>query len=201
MHSPENLKEAEKAALRARVRATLRATLSEIELPLFPEGAEASIPRFLSAPRVLLYHALADEISLSSVLQHWWKRKQLFLPTIVGDDIVVREYRGPESLVRGPFGIMEPIGPELGAMTAHDLIVVPGVAFDRSGHRLGRGRGYYDRLLARPEFSRAFRLGICYDVQLVDHVPFAAHDVLMDDVLTVALPHFNAPIDKSREAC
>jgi 5-formyltetrahydrofolate cyclo-ligase len=64
-----------------------------------------------------------------------------------------------------------------------DVIVVPGLAFSKDRHRLGRGSGYFDRLLAGPA-KNAFKLGICFSFQLVDEVPTESHDVVMDGVVT-----------------
>ena len=63
-----------------------------------------------------------------------------------------------------------------------DLILVPGLAFTRDGHRLGRGRGYYDRLLAR--LPRTASIGVCYECQLVEDLPTEAHDMRVDEVVS-----------------
>ena len=62
-----------------------------------------------------------------------------------------------------------------------DTAIIPGIAFDRKGHRLGRGKGYYDRFLADTPYI--YKIGVCFDFQKVDHVPHSAHDVRMDEVL------------------
>ena len=64
-----------------------------------------------------------------------------------------------------------------------DLILVPGLAFSQDRHRLGRGGGFFDRLLAGPA-KNAFKLGICFSFQLLDSVPAEGHDVVMDAVVT-----------------
>ena len=81
----------------------------------------------------------------------------------------------------GDFNIMEPQNePYKGDF---DLIVVPGVAFDRHGNRLGRGRGYYDRFLC--QHLNVKRIGICFDFQLVDEVPAEAFDIRMEEVISL----------------
>ena len=62
-------------------------------------------------------------------------------------------------------------------------LIVPGVAFDRKGNRLGRGKGYYDRLLSRMAHTDVYKLGICFPYQLVESVPTDAHDIAMDEIL------------------
>jgi 5-formyltetrahydrofolate cyclo-ligase len=64
-----------------------------------------------------------------------------------------------------------------------DLIIVPGLAFSQDRHRLGRGGGFFDRLLAGPA-KNAFKLGICFSFQLLDEIPIEAHDMVMDAVVT-----------------
>jgi 5-formyltetrahydrofolate cyclo-ligase len=67
--------------------------------------------------------------------------------------------------------------------TKIDLIVVPDLAFSRDGHRLGRGGGFFDRLLAGPG-AAAYKLGVCFDFQLLESIPIEPHDIVMDTVVT-----------------
>ena len=140
-------------------------------------------PRLAEARIVLLYSALPDEVPTLPLLNRLTTEgKTVLLPRVVSDtDMELRRYTGPNDLEPGAFGIMEPTG-EL--FTDHDLIdvaVVPGMAFDREGHRLGRGKGYYDRFLA--QLPHIYKIGICFPFQLVDKVPADAHDMLMDEVV------------------
>ena len=79
-------------------------------------------------------------------------------------------------------GIEEPTGTLFTDYAAIDFIAVPGVAFDRNGNRLGRGKGYYDRLL--PRIPSAYKAGICFPFQLVEEVPAEPFDIRMDEVIT-----------------
>ena len=83
-------------------------------------------------------------------------------------------------LVAGRFGILEP-GPNCARVTGLDLVVAPGVAFALDGSRLGRGKGFYDRLLAQ---LKAAKVGVCFDWQIVQAIPRDGHDVLMDHIVT-----------------
>lgn len=100
----------------------------------------------------------------------------------MGNDLELRRYTGPADLTVGAFGIEEPTGEPFTHYDEIDLAVIPGVAFDAKGHRLGRGRGYYDRLL--PRLTAARKLGICFPFQLVDEVPAEPLDIDMDEVIT-----------------
>ena len=137
-------------------------------------------PDFVAAHKVMLYSALPDEVQTQAFLEKWHLKKTIILPTVVGDDIIPVEYAKDTAFAVGDFNIMEPQNePYKGGF---DLIVVPGVAFDRKGNRLGRGRGYYDRFLAKhPDVKR---IGICFDFQLVDEVPAEPFDIRMDEVIS-----------------
>lgn len=80
------------------------------------------------------------------------------------------------------YGIEEPVGEAFTDYTSIDLIIVPGVAFDCKGNRLGRGKGFYDRLL--PQISSAYKVGICFPYQLVKEVPAEVFDIRMDEIIT-----------------
>ena len=138
---------------------------------------------FAAAQVVLLYWSMADEVQTHSFVERWYRRKTLLLPCVQGDDLVLRQYTGPECMVSGEqFGIGEPTGDEWTDLEAVQLIAVPGVAFDPAGNRMGRGRGFYDRLLKST--PHAVKIGLAYDFQMLDTIPTEPHDVRMDRVIT-----------------
>ena len=138
-------------------------------------------PDFVKAKRVMLYSALPDEVQTQAFLEKWHLKKQIILPTVVGDDIIPVEFGKDTAFAVGDFNILEPQNePYKGDF---DLIVVPGVAFDRNGNRIGRGRGYYDRFLC--QHLDVKRIGICFDFQLVDEVPTEPLDIRMDEVISL----------------
>lgn len=137
-------------------------------------------PDFLKADKVMLYNALPDEVQTLAFLEKWHLQKEIILPTVVGDDIIPVAYEANTEFAVGDFNILEPQNkPYTGDF---DLIVVPGVAFDRYGNRLGRGRGYYDRFLC--QHLNVKRIGICFDFQLVDEIPTEPFDIRMDEVIS-----------------
>lgn len=173
----------------------LRATIKAMKLSrLSPEyRAEASLrlmqaverhPAFAAASTVMLYHALPDEPDTHTLLEKYAASKTIVLPCVEGDDIVPRVYRCEQDLRIGAYGIAEPIGPVFEDLPAISFILVPGVAFDAAGHRLGRGKGYYDRFLSALP-ARPFLLGACFAWQQVPAVPFEPHDIIMDAVLAL----------------
>jgi 5-formyltetrahydrofolate cyclo-ligase len=141
------------------------------------------LPEWDAARVVLLYWSMADEVQTHDFVNRWYKDKVLLLPCVDGDDLVLRQYTGPECLVAGEqFGIGEPTGPIWTDLDAIQIIIVPGVAFDRSGNRMGRGRGFYDRMLKST--MGALKIGIAYDFQMLDEIPVEPHDVKMDRIIT-----------------
>jgi 5-formyltetrahydrofolate cyclo-ligase len=143
---------------------------------------------FREAQTVLLYHSLPDEVQTGGLLERWWQAKRLLLPVVEGDDLVLVAYR-PDALRCGAFGILEPTGEPFADYEAIDLALVPGMAFDAEGNRLGRGRGFYDRLLPRIE---APLIGLAFSWQMVGEVPVEPHDRRVDAVVTdreLILPH------------
>lgn len=146
-------------------------------------AALAAHPAFRAANTILLYHSLKDEVDTHAFIRKWSREKRILLPVVTGDDLELRLYTGPEDLTVGAYGIEEPTGARFTDYAAIGLIVVPGVAFDRDGNRLGRGKGYYDRLL--PRIPSAYKIGICFPFQLVDEVPAEPFDIRMDEIITL----------------
>lgn len=135
---------------------------------------------FQLAEKVLMYHSLPDEVDTKRFLKKWKEKKQFFLPRVNGVNLELLPY-DESRLEIGSFHIEEPVGDNTYPVEDIELIVVPGVAFDRSGHRLGRGKGFYDRLL---QTAKAIKIGVGYEFQLVDQIPAEKHDIPMDIVIT-----------------
>lgn len=142
-----------------------------------------TLDKFRTAKTVLLYWSMDDEVYTHDFVKRWYKEKTILLPCVVGDDLLLRQYTGPESMVPGPqFGIPEPVGPEFTQLDSIDMIIVPGVAFDKKNNRMGRGRGFYDRLLKST--PKAFKVGVAFNFQMFEEIPVEPFDVAMDAVLT-----------------
>lgn len=140
-------------------------------------------PRFQAAQTVLLYHSLKDEVQTHDFIERWSQHKQILLPVVVGDELELRIYEGRQSLHIGAFGIEEPTGAVFTAYQDIPVAVIPGVGFDRNGNRLGRGRGYYDRLL--PRLTHTYKIGICFPFQVIDKIPTEPQDIPMNEVITL----------------
>ena len=136
---------------------------------------------FEKARIVMIYSALPDEVQTQAFLEKWRHKKKIILPTVVGDDIIPVELAEDTGFAVGDFNILEPQNEPYSGV--YDLIVVPGVAFDHNGNRIGRGRGYYDRFLCK--HLNVKRIGICFDFQLVDEVPTEPNDIRMDKIISL----------------
>ena len=138
---------------------------------------------FQSAACIALYYALPGEVQTADFVERWHGRKRILLPIVQGDDLVLRPYAGSESLHKGAYDIWEPSLDDRTEATVPkpDLIIVPGIAFDRRLNRLGRGRGYYDRLLSDLTLPC---IGLAFSFQLFDQIPVDTHDRRMTAVVT-----------------
>lgn len=138
-------------------------------------------PRFRQAKTLLLYYSLPDEVQTHDFVERWSKSKQIILPVVKGDELELRQYTGKQDLQKSSYNIYEPTGKELTQVNEIDLALIPGVSFDLQGNRLGRGKGYYDRLLPR---LRSYNIGICFGFQISEAIPTETFDRPMDEIWT-----------------
>ena len=141
--------------------------------------------RLRDASTVMMYYPLADEVDVTPVIERLWEEgKTVVLPKVTGETtMVLHRYAGKGDLKVGAFGILEPCGEVFDDYEAIDVAVIPGMAFDSVCHRLGRGKGYYDRFLPLLH-ARVYKIGVCFPFQLLDEIPTDEHDIAMDAVLS-----------------
>lgn len=131
---------------------------------------------YRQARSIGLYSPVLNEVQTELVARRCLADgKRLAYPRVAGETFRFVEVAGLAEMTPGAFGVLEPTGNRVLAVAEIDLLVIPGVAFDLAGHRLGYGKGYYDRALAgsRPGQERA---GFAYEFQVVESLPAAAHD-------------------------
>jgi 5-formyltetrahydrofolate cyclo-ligase len=149
-----------------------------------------SLPQVAAAGTVAAYYSAGTEPATHSLVYALWKRgSYVVLPLLLPDgDLDWASYEGPDSLVPGPRGLLQPAEPPRGTGTVAraDVVLVPALAVDRSGRRLGRGGGSYDRALARVG-EQVPVIALLYDGELVDEVPVREHD---QPVRAVARPGY-----------
>jgi 5-formyltetrahydrofolate cyclo-ligase len=142
------------------------------------QGFVINSKEFLQAKVVGAYFALGSEVTTELIIKRAKTvGKKIALPRVEEDNIIFYELSSIKSLIRGRFGIMEP--PPYGQMSDIDILVVPGIAFDKKGNRLGYGKGYYDRLLSS---KRTFSIGLAYSFQLLENLPYDRYDKRLDAI-------------------
>ena len=179
---------AEKKALRREMLARRRALSAEERTCASNRicARVRELPVVQNARTIMLYASTPEEIDLYPLMAELLaKGRRIVLPEITGKGLMeVRELPAMDALVSGAFGIASP-DPARGSQIPPeeiDVIIVPGVAFDTGGGRLGCGGGYYDRFL--PRAGRAVRLVPAFDFQIVPDVPMGMQDARVDAILT-----------------
>jgi len=150
-------------------------------------GTLQNLSELRSANVVLSYMPYGKEVDVSS-LNRWIldEGKVLCLPRVISQtEIEARRVNNLENgLSKGPFGILEPTTDnELIDVAQIDLVLVPGLAFDKNGNRMGHGAGYYDRFLSACTKSTLF-VGVAYMFQVFDSIPADLHDVRVHKIVT-----------------
>lgn len=176
-----------KSELRSQIRQSKRQftqqQLREWSLPVVSRLKE----RLRDARVVLAYYSLPDEVCTHQLIDDLVAEgKIVLLPKVLDDETMeLRRYAGIHDLREGAFHIMEPVGEPFVDYQQIDVALIPGMAFDAQGHRLGRGKGYYDRFLSQflVSDSQLRTIGVCFDFQKVAEVPVEANDMPVDEVI------------------
>ena len=135
--------------------------------------------QFRDASNICIYNSMTDEVATANFIEKWKNEKKFYLPTVVDDEIKFSLFHVKTEYRTSKIGVSEPISKNyLSDYKLVDLIIVPGVAFDRKCNRMGRGKGYYDRFLS--QHRDMFKIGICFEFQLFDDIPNNQDDVKMD---------------------
>ena len=180
-----------KAELRRQVRERLRSVTRE-ELAswsdLLVSRLQAQTELWATPGTVALFGGLRNEPDLITGLVPWLVERgwRVVLFAVEGVELLPFRVTGHHDLKRGMLGIWEPVADPLHAVRPEELtlILVPGLAFSQEdGSRLGRGGGFYDRFLARPDVM-ARRVGICFEAQLFPQIPCEMHDARVAEVVT-----------------
>ncbi len=139
---------------------------------------------FQSATAIALYSPVLNEVFTEQLFRTAYAAgKVIAYPRVRGADLEFVRVAKAADLVPGTFGVLEPTGDQLLSPAALDLVVVPGVGFDRQGGRLGYGKGFYDRGLHSSQRPGSL-VGLCFELQLLERLPAESHDVHMDIIIT-----------------
>ncbi|MBQ2845521.1 MAG: 5-formyltetrahydrofolate cyclo-ligase [Firmicutes bacterium] len=134
---------------------------------------------------LMLYASFRNEMPTWTIIDKLFDMGiKIILPKTSGDDLIPYEYGGPHTLAKDSFGILSPDPALCGEADTTEIntVLVPGIGFDKTGNRLGFGRGYYDRFL--PNIPDAVKIGLCYNFQIRPFIPVNETDVPMDLILT-----------------
>lgn len=132
---------------------------------------------------ILLYYSMKGEVDTHDLVDTLRRQgKAVLLPKVLDDGkLALIPYTGRENMLEaGSFHILEPQGEPFTNYADIDVAVVPGIAFTADGRRMGRGGGYYDRLL--PLLHNTWKIGLCFPFQLMDDIPTEEHDIPMDEI-------------------
>ena len=137
-----------------------------------------------SSHTILLYHSLPDEVLTTSLIEYLYSpeggNKRIILPIVDGEYLTLKEYN-PAELECGYRSIMEPSGGKIIDPSEVEFAVIPGMAFDSRCNRMGRGKGFYDKLMPH---LKCKKIGLGYQFQIVDSIPCDVHDIPLDMVIT-----------------
>ena len=135
---------------------------------------------FQKAECVALNHTIKGEVQTTPLIEEWYKKKKIVLPVVSGKELRFYPYTGKDNMSVGAFGIWEPLPSEAIVTEEIDLFVIPGIAFDYTCNRMGRGGGFYDRFLST---TKKPVIGLCFGFQLKEHIPVEEHDKKMTMVI------------------
>jgi 5-formyltetrahydrofolate cyclo-ligase len=173
----------DKEKVRHQVRC-LKETVSAEEMRRQSEAVFRRVERteqFRQASVILAYWSMPDEVQTHEWMKKHGTEKTFVLPVIDGEQLRLKRFAGEQDLLKhAVLDLYEPRGEDFKNIRQIQLAVVPGIAFDRNRRRMGRGKGYYDRLL--PQLD-AYKIGVGFDFQLFEEIPCDEHDVLMDEVI------------------
>lgn len=176
----------EKEALRTLMREKRR-TLSVDEIngkSCIIEKKLFNIDEFLRSKTVMVYLSSFNEVSTDGIINRLFKdKKRIAVPisNTISQTLTLSYLESTEEFVKGAYGIREPSVIRECKPEDIDVILVPGIAFDIHGNRIGFGKGYYDKLLS---CSGSVKIGLCYDFQLIPSIESDKHDIPMDIIIT-----------------
>lgn len=176
----------EKKELRKHIRALkeMYTVAQKLEKSISVQKKVLQLPDIEPSATILLYHALPDEVNTDLILECLSNRrngnKRVALPVVVGDMLVLREYI-PDNMSVGYNNILEPSDNDIIDPSEIDFAIIPGVAFDSRNNRMGRGKGFYDRLLP---YLKCKTAGLAFKFQIVERIPCEDFDRPLDMVIT-----------------
>lgn len=140
------------------------------------------LEQYKNSKTIMFFVSFNSEVDTHGMIKDALKNKTVVVPKVMQHEIEPSVIIDLDNLMPAKFGILEPIELMKIAYKNIDLVLVPGIVFDREGHRIGYGFGYYDKFLAK--VPKAVKIGLAFDFQVVDKIPKETHDVPVDLIVT-----------------
>ena len=140
-----------------------------------------SFPRFQKALNAMFFISFGKEPYTHKIIEHALKQKIVLAPKIFGEALIPCELNSATAFVKGQYNVLEPAEEKFFPTSKIEIIFVPGLAFTEKGDRIGYGKGYFDRFLAK---TSAYKIGLCFDEFITDKLPMHSYDVKMDAIIT-----------------
>lgn len=148
--------------------------------------AFTELPEFAQAKTAMFYYGIENEPETREIIEKALEMgKKVSLPVTDFEKRTMKtiEISSTNELKENKFGLVEPVGEKKVEANSLDLIVMPGVAFDREGNRIGRGKGFYDSMLRKTN-TGVILIGLCFEENLEENIPSQSHDVKMNIIVT-----------------
>lgn len=144
-----------------------------------------SLNSYKRAKKIFIYIGFGSEINTKSLIEIMLREgKEVFVPKVLEEEMIALKITSLNNLIESKFKILEPIGEKSDIDGEEfDLIIMPGVAFDRSGNRIGYGKGYYDKYLKDIK-SDIKKIALAYELQLIEEIETEEHDLKVDSIIT-----------------
>lgn len=144
-----------------------------------------SLNSYKRAKKVFIYIGFGSEINTKGLIEIMLKEgKEVFVPKVLEEEMIALKITSLNNLIESKFKILEPVGEKSDIDGEEfDLIIMPGVAFDRSGNRIGYGKGYYDKYLKDVK-SDIKKIALAYELQLIEEIETEEHDLKVDSIIT-----------------
>lgn len=148
----------------------------EIQIKLF------SLPEYIKADTIMFYISYNKEVYTHAMIKDSMKQgKNIVVPKVKEDILIPSILTSWSELNIGSYNILEPKQIEPVMLEDINIVIVPGIVFDIYGHRIGHGRGYYDRFLKE---IKAIKIGLAFDFQILQKIPYEEYDIEMDKIIT-----------------
>ncbi len=146
-----------------------------------------SLSEFALARNIAAYWSMSSELNTHGFIEKWAQEKNIFLPLVDGHRMDFVRFEDRENMLENRFGIAEPRRKNDTETPIFDIMIVPALGYDKCGHRLGHGGGFYDRYFeeqTRKESLPRLKIGVCLDIQVLENIPKESFDVDLDIVIT-----------------